>query len=51
MIIKRRDFLKTTGIATAGSTLYAGYPWKKSQDQFDSLNEKGIHPVLEKDHP
>ena len=51
MIIKRRDFLKTAGIAAAGSTLYAGYPWKKNQDQFDPLNEKGIHPVLEKDHP
>lgn len=51
MIIKRRDFLKTAGIAAAGSALYAGYPWKRSQDQFDPLNEKGIHPVLEQDHP
>jgi membrane dipeptidase len=51
MIIKRRDFLKTAGIAAAGTTLYAGYPWKKSQYMFDPLNEKGIHPVLEQDHP
>jgi membrane dipeptidase len=51
MEIKRRDFLKMAAIAAAGSTYLAGYPAQKPDDSFDPLNEKGIHPVLEKDHP
>lgn len=39
------------GIAAVGSTYLAGYPAQKPADSFDPLNEKGIHPVLEKDHP
>lgn len=39
------------GIAAAGSTSLAGYPPQKSDVRFDPLNEKGIHPILEKDHP
>lgn len=49
--MKRRDFVKMAGIAAVGT---AAIP--KSQDQkiateIDPLNEKGIHPVLAKDHP
>jgi membrane dipeptidase len=51
MEIKRRDFIKMAGIAAVGSTYLAGYPAQKSADRFDPLNEKGIHPILEKDHP
>ena len=39
------------GIAAAGSTPLVGYSAQKSEDRFDPLNEKGIHPILEKDHP
>ncbi len=51
MSMKRREFLKIAGIAAAGSTVLAGYPTQKSAGSFDPLNEKGIHPILEKDHP
>ncbi len=51
MEIKRRDFLKMAGIAAVGSTYLAEYPAQKPTDRFDPLNEKGIHPILEKDHP
>jgi len=51
MQIKRRDFIKMAGIAAAGSTYLAAYPAQKPTDRFDPLNEKGIHPILEKDHP
>ncbi len=40
-----------TGIAAVGSTSLAGYPAPQSTVGFDPLNEKGIHPVLVKDHP
>jgi len=39
------------GIAAAGSTSLAGHPAQKSDVRFDPLNEKGIHPLLERDHP
>jgi membrane dipeptidase len=51
MEIKRRDFIKMAGIAAVGSTYLAGYSAQESADSFDPLNEKGIHPILEKDHP
>jgi membrane dipeptidase len=49
--MKRREFLIMTGIAAAGSTFLVGHPAQKKADIFDPLNEKGIHPVLESDHP
>ena len=51
MKIKRRDFLKIAGTAAIGSTAFAGYTIQKTSEGFDPLNEKGIHPILEKDHP
>jgi membrane dipeptidase len=49
--MKRREFLVMAGITAAGSASLVGYPSQRSEDRFDPLNEKGIHPVLEKDHP
>jgi membrane dipeptidase len=51
MAIKRRDFLKMAGTAALGSTASMGYAGQKSPKSFDPLNEKGIHPIMEKDHP
>ncbi|UCE42738.1 MAG: membrane dipeptidase [Candidatus Aminicenantes bacterium] len=51
MKIKRRDFLKMAGSAAIGSTALTGYSAERIQESFDPLNEKGIHPSLEKDHP
>jgi membrane dipeptidase len=51
MTLKRRDFLKMAGTAAIGSTALAGFSAQKSSISFDPLNEKGIHPILEKDHP
>lgn len=51
MKLKRRDFLKMAGTAAIGSTALAGISAQKPSDRFDPLNEKGIHPILEKDHP
>jgi membrane dipeptidase len=51
MPIKRRDFLKMAGTAAIGSTAFAGNTIQKTSESFDPLNEKGIHPILEKDHP
>ena len=54
MGMKRRDFIKTAGIAAVAATGFAGTrPQEQASviDPFDPLNEKGIHPVLEKDHP
>lgn len=51
MKVKRRDFLKIAGTAVMGSTPLAGFPAQTPADRFDPLNEKGIHPILEKDHP
>ena len=51
MSIKRRDFVKMAGIAAVGSAAIPGYRAQKTSMEIDLLNEKGIHPVLEKDHP
>ena len=51
MTLKRRDFLKMAGTAAVGSMSLAGFSAQKTSDSFDPLNEKGIHPILEKDHP
>ena len=39
------------GAAAIGSTALAGFSAQEPSDRFDPLNEKGIHPILEKDHP
>lgn len=49
--MKRRDFLKLTGFTAIGSTILSAYPGQESPASFDPLNEQGIHPILEKDHP
>jgi membrane dipeptidase len=51
MKLKRRDFLKLAGTAAVGSTVLNGYAAQQSTESFDPLNEKGIHPIMEKDHP
>jgi membrane dipeptidase len=51
MRIKRRDFVKMAGIVTLGSAVPPGYRNHKMTQEIDPLNEKGIHPVLDKDHP
>jgi membrane dipeptidase len=51
MAMNRRDFLKITGSAAVGSTVFGRYKAQKTEQKFDPLNEKGIHPLLEKDHP
>ncbi len=51
MKIKRRDFLKMAGTAAIGSTGLARFSPQTPSERFDPLNEKGIHPILEKDHP
>jgi membrane dipeptidase len=51
MTIKRRDFLKMAGTAAIGTMAIAGDPSQESPASFDPLNEKGIHPILERDHP
>lgn len=49
--MKRRDFVKMAGIATLGSAALPGFRTQKKMLEIDPLNEKGIHPVLDKDHP
>ena len=51
MRINRRDFLKISGITAAGFSTLAGFSFQKQKESFDPLNEKGIHPILEKDFP
>ncbi len=51
MIIKRRDFLKIAGVAAVGPTGLSGSFSQNLSERFDPLNEQGIHPILEKDHP
>jgi len=47
--MKRREFLKIAGVSAAGSTLLAGNPPQNQAEKFDPLNEKGRHPILEKE--
>ncbi len=49
--MKRREFLKMAGISAAVSPSLTKNPLQKPDKQFDPLNEKGIHPILEKDFP
>jgi membrane dipeptidase len=51
MGIKRRDFLKRTAAAAVGFAAMDGFAAQQTAQRFDPLNEKGIHPILEKDHP
>jgi len=51
MAIKRREFLAMAGTAAIGSMALPGFSAQKTSGSFDPLNEKGIHPILEKDHP
>jgi membrane dipeptidase len=51
MRIKRRDFLKIAGLAAVGSAAFPGYWAQQAETEIDPLNEKGIHPVLDRDHP
>jgi membrane dipeptidase len=56
MGINRRDFLQVAGIAAVGAAAAGALrsdpgPVCRSSEEFDPLNEKGIHPVLQKDHP
>lgn len=47
--MKRREFLKVTGITAAASTFKAGDFRQKPAEKFDPLNEQGRHPILERD--
>jgi len=51
MEINRRSFIKLSGAAAMVSMTRGTLKAKKPEQQFDPLNEQGIHPVLEKDHP
>jgi membrane dipeptidase len=51
MRMKRRDFIKVSGLAAVGSTIRADYPSQASQPGEIPDSEKGIHPVLQLDHP
>jgi membrane dipeptidase len=50
MGMKRRDFVKMAGAAVVGSAVLPAAGSQEKKAAFDPLNEKGIHPVLEKDH-
>ena len=50
MKINRRDFLKMAGTVAVASGTFGGSNAQNSNQRFDPLNEKGIHPILEKDH-
>ena len=51
MTMKRRDFIRVSGIAAAGSVTRAGYSSQVQKPGEIPDSDKGIHPVLEKDHP
>lgn len=51
MAIKRREFFKMAGTAAIGSTVLSGFSTQRQPGRFDPLNEKGIHPILEREHP
>src|SRR4030042_6591020 len=51
MTMKRRDFIRVSGIAAAGSVTRAGYSSQVQKTGEIPDSDKGIHPVLEKDHP
>jgi membrane dipeptidase len=51
MTLKRRDFMKITGMAAFGSATRTGYPSPAQEPGEIPDADKGIHPILEKDHP
>lgn len=51
MAIDRRGFIKLSSAAALASMTTGAAKGKETKLQFDPLNEQGIHPVLEKDHP
>jgi membrane dipeptidase len=51
MNIKRRDFIRISGIAAVGSGARAGYPPQVLKPAEVPHPKKGIHPILQKDHP
>jgi len=51
MTMKRRDFIRLSGIAAVGSATRAGYPSPGQKPGEIPDSDKGIHPILEKDHP
>ena len=48
--MNRREFVKLAGIAAAGPAVVPGFTREDTGGQDLSPLEKGIHPVLEKDH-
>ncbi len=48
--MKRRDFIKSAGAAAGIPTLTAGI-LQRPDSRFDPQNEKGLHPILKRDHP
>jgi membrane dipeptidase len=51
MAMKRRDFIKSAGLAVAAPAAFARPPAPQITQGDLSPLERGIHPVLEKDHP
>ena len=51
MNMKRRDFIRISGIAAVGSATRTGYPAQVPKPGEVPDAEKGIHPILQKDHP
>jgi len=51
MAMKRRDFIRISGIAAVGSATGTSYPSQAPKPGEVPDAEKGIHPVLQKDHP
>ncbi|MGB2908516.1 MAG: hypothetical protein WBB73_15540, partial [Candidatus Aminicenantaceae bacterium] len=49
--MKRREFVKLAGIAAAGPGVVPGFGRQDTGRRDLSPLEKGIHPVLEEDHP
>jgi len=49
--MKRREFVKLAGIAAAGPAVVPGFGRQDTARRDLSPLEKGIHPVLEEDHP
>ncbi len=48
--MKRRDFIKSAGAAAGVPAITAGF-LQAPGSRFDPLNEKGLHPILKRDHP
>jgi len=51
MAMKRRDFVKMAGLAAVGAAALPGRSSLQTPQHEEHYNEKGIHPVLDKEHP